>query len=483
MLPGTPPDGAGDQARALRRRRRRRATAASYITTPPRCPKSRRLDEPGDAHLRGRSHRDRQHDVAVQAQGARAVGGVESGDHELSRSPFAPDRDDQAYRLTLATGGFGVGGRRRSCSRITEFSFGSFVVLAPVLTAVCAFLLRARCGDACCSRSSPRLAATPIPSVPERHAALPRRAGDPAPARGAPPVPQHPFMAPNGSSLLHEDAWQTDASTRAGPLGRDIQVDVDLLRPRLRHRSRSTRRGRIVSVCVGLDRPQAVDPRPADARHDRHARPPAARPVDRQPVPGLRRRRLLLPRRRRPRGRPDHEPARLRDRVPATTLGVERRLRPVRASSPSGRLDHLRAAGLERADLWFASREGVLGTLDRATGAVPLGAARADRQLVRGGGDGGRLRGHRRRAVPLRRRRRRRRRSSAGATPYDNTGETKPGQTQAGSGTTPTLMARGLVAITDNADPMNVVVYTRDGRRGVPRAGVRARARAHRTSR
>ena len=38
---------------------------------------------------------------------------------------------------------------------------------------------------------------------------------------------------------------------------------------------------------------------------------------------------------------------------------------------------------------------------------------------------------------------------------YPNTGLVKPGQTQAGSGTTPTLIAGGkLVAITDNADPI-----------------------------
>ena len=42
---------------------------------------------------------------------------------------------------------------------------------------------------------------------------------------------------------------------------------------------------------------------------------------------------------------------------------------------------------------------------------------------------------------------------------YDNIGQQKPGQAQAGSGTTPTVMDGGLVAITDNADPMNVVVY------------------------
>ena len=50
-------------------------------------------------------------------------------------------------------------------------------------------------------------------------------------------------------------------------------------------------------------------------------------------------------------------------------------------------------------------------------------------------------------------------------TPYTNSGEFKPGQVSAGSGTTPTILPSGLVAITDNATPrMNVQFYdTTDG--------------------
>jgi hypothetical protein len=44
---------------------------------------------------------------------------------------------------------------------------------------------------------------------------------------------------------------------------------------------------------------------------------------------------------------------------------------------------------------------------------------------------------------------------------YANTGQLKPGQTEHGSGTTPTLIGRRWVAITDNADPMDVAVYLR----------------------
>jgi hypothetical protein len=42
---------------------------------------------------------------------------------------------------------------------------------------------------------------------------------------------------------------------------------------------------------------------------------------------------------------------------------------------------------------------------------------------------------------------------------YRNSGIVKPSQVDAGSGTTPTIMKGGYVAITDNADPMDVVVY------------------------
>ena len=41
----------------------------------------------------------------------------------------------------------------------------------------------------------------------------------------------------------------------------------------------------------------------------------------------------------------------------------------------------------------------------------------------------------------------------------DDRGITKPGQFDDGTGTTPTIMPGGYVAITDNADPMNVVVF------------------------
>ena len=56
---------------------------------------------------------------------------------------------------------------------------------------------------------------------------------------------------------------------------------------------------------------------------------------------------------------------------------------------------------------------------------------------------------------------------------YRNIGVQKPGQLDAGSGTTPTLMGSKYVSITDNADPMRVVVYRREKRLPRSRRGGR----------
>jgi hypothetical protein len=111
--------------------------------------------------------------------------------------------------------------------------------------------------------------------------------------------------------------------------------------------------------------------------------------------------------------------------------------------------------------IWFVSAAGVVGTVDRTSGAVKslnlaekIGNSFAVDET--GGvyivSDGAMYRFD----------------ATATGAPsvtwrqtYANTGVKKPGQTEAGSGTTPTLMGSQYVAITDNADPMDVVVYRR----------------------
>jgi hypothetical protein len=68
--------------------------------------------------------------------------------------------------------------------------------------------------------------ATPIPQNPSDLAAVPAFAGVPAVPRSvsAPTVPQNPFMAPNGRSNLHDDAYMTNTYTWSAPLGYGIQV-------------------------------------------------------------------------------------------------------------------------------------------------------------------------------------------------------------------------------------------------------------------
>ncbi len=67
-------------------------------------------------------------------------------------------------------------------------------------------------------------------------------------------VPQHPFMAPDPGSNIHNDAYQSDTYDRSGPLGDGISARSALFARECASVA-FDRRGRIVTVCVGLDRP------------------------------------------------------------------------------------------------------------------------------------------------------------------------------------------------------------------------------------
>ena len=99
----------------------------------------------------------------------------------------------------------------------------------------------------------------PIPQDPSDVAAVPAFIGSPAQPTpvSAPAVPRHPFMAPNGRSNIHDDAYMTDTYTWRGPLGQGIEV-------------RSTYQNaecasvtfdaddRILTICVGVEGPRLV---------------------------------------------------------------------------------------------------------------------------------------------------------------------------------------------------------------------------------
>ena len=307
--------------------------------------------------------------------------------------------------------------------------------------------------------------ALPIPEDPMGGSA-PSFIGAPAtphPIRAALP-PRHPFMAPNGRSNLHNDAYQTDTYRRRGPLGRQMTRTSTFLA----HECASVTfdsEGRIVTICVGLEAPflAVMDPRSLEIVDQMQLPPrtPGAGAFTDFSGGGY----FYL----------DH-----RDRAVFPTN--DRHLRVVQVTS-GGQLEQVRdydlTAAVPSGDaiisalpdwdglLWFASKRGVVGTLDFRSGRIrtrdtkePNGNSFAvddtggvfivtDEALYRFDATrAGRPK------VSWRRQ-------------YENVGVIKPGQTQAGSGTTPTLLGRRWVAITDNADPMNVLVLNR--RRGVKR--------------
>src|SRR3954454_18683891 len=70
-----------------------------------------------------------------------------------------------------------------------------------------------------------------------------------------PVVPRNPFMAPNGLSNLHDDAYQTDTYRWSGPLGRRTRTQSAFyVAPGIARECASITfdsRRRLVAICVG----------------------------------------------------------------------------------------------------------------------------------------------------------------------------------------------------------------------------------------
>jgi hypothetical protein len=302
--------------------------------------------------------------------------------------------------------------------------------------------------------------ATPIPQGPNA-GSLPTFGGHavrPQPI-AAPAIPRHPHMAPNGRSNIHDDAYQSDTYVGLGPLGTG---GIDTLSSFKGSECASITfdaRGRLVTVCVGLAGPQLqlIDPRTLDTLATFEL-PPRA-PASGNPFTNF------------AGGGYFYLDDRDRAVIPTTTRHVLIVAERGDAFAQEADLDLTSAVGLTDqvisalpdfgGRIWFASKAGVVGTIDPAGGAphaLDLGEAIGNSFAVGPDGvyvvtDGALYR------------------LAAGADgaprvlwrrPYDNTGATKSGQTQAGSGTTPTLMGDRYVAITDNDDPIKVVVARRD---------------------
>ncbi|MBA2764261.1 MAG: hypothetical protein H0U42_06190 [Thermoleophilaceae bacterium] len=324
--------------------------------------------------------------------------------------------------------------------------------------------------------SAPSAAAIPVlGSGPLEN--QPQFIGGPAKPRPvkAEKIPRHPFMARNGRSVIHSDAYQTDTHTVSGPLGRDIETRSTLQTAECASVT-FDRRGRIVTVCVGLQGPRLVmmDPRTLEeiASFALPLRNPASLPSVFTDFSG---------------GGYFY----LDDRDRAVVPTTDGRILVIReTTAPGFRLERSYgvASELERAEginsalpdwdgrLWFVGTRGTVGVVDPQSGSVNSTSLGEDIEnsfaVDRNGGV----------YIVTDRALYRFDASRTGAPrvswreTYANDGKQKPGQTDDASGTTPTLIGKRLVAITDNADPVAIDVFQRgrgvDGRRLVCRAPV-----------
>jgi hypothetical protein len=312
-------------------------------------------------------------------------------------------------------------------------------------------------------------AAEPIPNEPLNGPSLvPDFEGLPATANkvGAPKVPQNPFMASNGLSNVHNDGYQTDTYTWSGPIGASPTVNSHFFGTigSCGITIAFDKQGRLVTTCIsGTSQALTLlDPTTLDtlASYDL---PPRVIPPGVSPFVS---------------GGGAYFYVDNKDRAVVST-GRTIQVVAVRgdAANPSFELaktydltsviaedDQLNSAVPDwNGHLWFVSRfEGVVGALDRKSGNV-IDEVRLDEEIENSfaaddeGGvyvvtDAAMYRFDLNHNGKLKTSWRKR---------YKNTHVQKPGQFGAGSGTTPTVMGKKYVAITDNADPMDVVVYRR----------------------
>ncbi len=293
------------------------------------------------------------------------------------------------------------------------------------------------------------------------------------PVTGVIPAWQHPLMAANPKNGVHNDAWQTDNYTSiSGPLGRSPQV-LSSGFGRTCITLTFDRKGRLIGSCTNLSQGPALymlDPVTLDTLAFLQlpfVPPPAGtNPAlnttggayfyldhrDRVVVASADRRILV---------------------VASEDVGGTPRFRQVASYDPKPCLqpDERMPSTLPdtQGRYWFVGRsKGTVGILDPKTGrcgSVLLNEEIENSFAVSSEG-----------VYIVTDRAMYKFRGGAGLKPklvwksvYRNSGIAKPGQINAGSGTTPTLIwgdkpAKGsttpaYVAVTDNADPMNVVVY------------------------
>lgn len=273
-------------------------------------------------------------------------------------------------------------------------------------------------------------------------------------------APRNRHLAPDPRSNIHNDAWMTDAYRSAGPLGRNPRAFSNAMPPALCGSLTFHSRGYIVTVCPSIGAPpqaRVIDPQSLEilASYDMPTAPdpPGTRQYQNFAGGGY----FFL----------DAE-----DRIWSATKTGHILVLQV---APDGRSiakvgdydltnvladDERITSALPdfQGRIWFvAKKNGKVGILNPKSRRIRVtrlnediqNSFAVDRDAVYIVSSARMYRFSARRGRPGIDWRRR----------YGNSGIVKPGQADAGSGTTPTLMHGGYVAITDNADPMNVVVY------------------------
>lgn len=307
----------------------------------------------------------------------------------------------------------------------------------------------------------------PIPPGPGLLVA-PSYLGRPATARPIEGValPQHPHLARNGTSSMHNDAWASDAYEWSGPLGESPEVDTAWYGVEECATLAFDSEQRIVALCGDLEGPtlRILDPETMRTLASEDL-------PDRVSIDGTKPWENLC----------GGSYFYLDERDRAVVATTDRRVLVFDTHDGAGQPDLTLATSYDAGDavpdddclialmpdwggrIWFETRNGLVGVVDPATQEVRVrdlgediaNSFAVDEDLgvyVVTTGALYRLEADERGRPQV-----------IWRTQYDRGSEQKPGQLSQGSGTTPTLLADGLVAITDNAEPrMNVLFLDRE---------------------
>lgn len=310
-------------------------------------------------------------------------------------------------------------------------------------------------------------AALPIPPLPTDLLSS-SFTGSPAVAQPIPheAIPEHPVMSANGTNSMHNDAYASDAYAVSGPLGRNLKVSSATYGVSECATMAFDSRGRIVGLCGGLE-----------GFHMRLIDPTSLEQIGTLAMPARNLATL---------GNPFSDLCGGtyfyldRDNV-AWVLTTGNQIWKIKVGDtgftelgsfdltgqvPQG--DCMIAVMPDWSGaVWFATKQGQVGTLDPADGRTRLRAFPGE-QIVNSlaADETGAVyvvTDHRLLALE----------AGPDGTPrvrwaetYDRGTQQKPGMLSQGSGTTPTLIGQDLVVIADNAEPrMNVLFYKRDGNR------------------